>query len=322
MIFGVIAIILILAAVALCLYCFNTCFYSANNKPHDAYGPLYGEQFIAVKEEILASTQRLDKVEFEPVQIKSFDGLTLFGRYYHTKDGAPVKIIFHGYRSFAIRDAAGGFCMARKLGMNVLAVDMRAHGNSEGHVITFGIWERRDCLSWIKYINERFGKETPIVLSGLSMGAATVVMAATLPLPSNVACILADSPYSSPAAIIKQVCKDSHIPSWLAYPFIRTAARCLGGFNLEQTSALVGAEVSSIPILLLHGEDDRFVPCSMSKEIEEASDDMTTIVTFPDAGHGLSYIVHPEAYEKAVFDFLRKIPALEEYILKNEEEAK
>lgn len=321
MIFGIIAIILILAAVGICLYCFNTCFYSANKGPHDPYGPLYGEQFIALKEQILANTQRLEKVDFEPVQTKSFDGLTLCGRYYHVKDGAPVKIIFHGYRSFALRDATGGFSMAQKLGINVLAVDMRAHGNSEGHVITFGIWERRDCLSWIKYVNERFGKETPIVLSGLSMGAATVLMAATLPMPDNVCCILADSPYSSPAAIIKQVCKDSHIPSKMAYPFIKTAARLLGGFNLEQTSALIGAEVSSVPILLLHGEDDRFVPCSMSEEIDEASYNMTKLVTFPDAGHGLSYLVHPEAYEKAVFDFLRKIPALEKYILKNEEEA-
>lgn len=322
MIFGIIAIILILAAVGICLYCFNACFYSANQGPHDPYGPLYGEQFIALKEQILASTKRMEKVAYEPVEIKSFDGLTLCGRYYHVKDGAPVKIIFHGYRSFALRDAAGGFCMAQKLGMNVLAVDMRAHGNSEGHVITFGIWERRDCHSWIKYVNERFGKETPIILSGLSMGAATVVMAATLPMPNNVCCILADSPYSSPGAIIKQVCQDSHIPSRLAYPFIRAAARFLGGFNLEQCDAMMGAEVSSVPILLLHGEEDRLVPCSMSKEIDDASENATTVVTFPDAGHGLSYLVHPVAYEKAVFDFLRQIPALEEYIPQNEEEAK
>ena len=112
------------------------------------------------------------------------------------------------------------------------------------------------------------------------------------------------------------------MPSRLAYPFIRLAARLLGGFNLEQCSALMGAAISSVPILLLHGEDDRFVPCSMSEEIDEASDDTTTLVTFPDAGHGLCYMMHPEAYEKAVFDFLRQFPALEEYIPTNKEEAK
>ena len=321
MIFGILAVILILTAVGVCLYCFYACFYASNKMPQDPYCPLHGQQFLLLKDHIYASTRRMEQVPFEPVQIKSFDGLTLFGRYYHVKDGAPVKIIFHGYRSMALRDAAGGFGMARKLGMNVLAVDQRAHGNSEGHVITFGIWERRDCLSWIKFVNERFGKETPIILSGLSMGAATVIMATALPLPENVQCVLADSPYFAPNEIIKKVCQDIHIPAVLAYPIIRFAARMLGGFNLEQCSAVSAAEVSPVPILLLHGKDDRFVPCSMSEQIDEASDDATTLVTFKDAGHGLSYIVDPDGYEKAVFEFLKQFPALEEYITTNKEEA-
>lgn len=321
MVIGIIAIILILAAVGVCLYCFYSCFYAANKVPQDPYCPLRGEQFEALKDRIYASTKRMEQVPYEGVETKSFDGLTLFGRYYHVQDGAPVKIIFHGYRSMAFRDAAGGFGMAQKLGMNVLAVDQRAHGNSQGHVITFGIWERRDCLSWIKYVNERFGKETPIILSGLSMGAATVIMATALPLPSNVQCVLADSPYSSPSEIIKTVCRDMHIPTALAYPFIRIAARIFGGFNLEQCSAEAAVEVSPVPILLLHGEDDRLVPCSMSEQIDEASDDTTTLATFKDAGHGLSYMVDPVGYEKAVFDFLKRLPALEKYITAYEEEA-
>lgn len=211
--------------------------------------------------------------------------------------------------------------MARKLGMNVLAVDQRAHGKSEGHVITFGIWERRDCLAWIRYINDRFGKETPIILSGLSMGAATVIMTTALPLPENVQCVLADSPYSAPDEIIKSVCKDMHIPPAIAYPFIQFAARTLGGFNLEQCSAVSAAEVSPVPILLLHGEEDRFVPYSMSEQIDEASYDTTKLVLFKDAGHGLSYIVDPAGYEKAVFEFLKQFPALEKYITANKEEA-
>ena len=320
MIFAILAIILILAAVGVCLYCFYACFYASNKTPQDPYSLFHGQQFLDLQEHIYASTRRMEEVPFEPVQIKSFDGLTLFGRYYHIKDGAPVKIIFHGYRSMALRDCAGGFGMARKLGMNVLAVDQRAHGKSEGHVITFGIWERRDCHSWIKYINDRFGKETPIILSGLSMGAATVIMATALPLPENVQCVLADSPYSAPNAIIRKVCWDMHIPPSLAYPFIDFTARALGGFNLEQCSAVTAAEVSPVPILLLHGDDDRFVPCSMSEQIKKTSD-KATLVTFKDAGHGLSYIMDPQGYEKAVFEFLKQFPALEEYITTNKEEA-
>lgn len=312
MILFMISIILILASVCACIYCFCTCFYASNKKTRDPYHPLRGEQFLEVQEHIYASTQRMEEVPFEPVEIKSFDGLTLFGRYYHLKDGAPVKIIFHGYRSMALRDCAGGFGLARKLGMNVLAVDQRAHGNSEGHVITFGIWERRDCLSWIRYVNERFGCKTPIILSGLSMGAATVVMATALPLPDNVVCVVADSPYSAPGEIIKKVCRDIHIPDKLAYPFIRFAARAFGCFNLEQASAIEAAGVSPVPILLLHGEDDRFVPYQMSLDIHMMSNQCTKLKTFADAGHGLSYIVEPEEYEKAVYVFLKQFPALAE----------
>jgi fermentation-respiration switch protein FrsA (DUF1100 family) len=250
-------------------------------------------------------------VPYEPVTIKSFDGLKLSGRYYHVSDDAPVKIIFHGYRSMALRDCAGGFGMARRLGMNVLAVDQRAHGNSEGHVISFGINERRDCLSWIEYINNRFGADTPIILSGLSMGAATVVMATSLPLPPNVICVLADCPYSSPVEIIQKVSADQHYPPKLVYPLIRLASRMFGRFNLEEMSAVEAAKHSKIPILLLHGEEDRFVPCDMSKQIHTSSNGCTKLATFPDAGHGLSYMIAPADYEKVVFTFLSQFPALQ-----------
>ena len=92
-------------------------------------------------------------------------------------------------------------------GYNVLLVDQRAHFGSGGHTIAYGIRERRDVLSWIEYANGRFGKDKPIYLFGISMGAATVVMAADLALPDNVRLICADCPYSSPRDIIFYVAK-------------------------------------------------------------------------------------------------------------------
>lgn len=313
MIIFIIAITLILIAVCICLFCFFSCFYVSKRTLQDPYGPVHGEQFLEVQEHIYASTRRMDEVSFEAVKIKSFDGLTLYGRYYHLKDGAPVQIMFHGYRSMALRDCAGGFALARRLGMNVLVVDQRGHGNSGGHVTTLGIWERRDCLSWIRYINGRFGRDTPIILSGLSMGASTVIMATALPLPDNVKCVLADSPYSAPDKIIWLVCRSRHIPIKIVYPFIRLAARVFGGFNLEQYSASTAASVSPVPILLLHGDDDHFVPCEMSHEIHELSNGCTKLVTFMEAGHGLSYIIEPERYEQTVCNFLKQYFPLDEY---------
>lgn len=308
-------IFILLLLAALCVYCFVYCFYAANRKEQDIYRPSMGTQYLAVKDEIIAITKRMADVPFEPVTVTSFDGLTLFGRYYHHKDGAPVKILFHGYRSTAVRDGAGGFELARKLGLNVLAVDQRAHGKSQGHIISFGINERRDCLSWVEYINNRFGAETPIILSGLSMGAATVLMAASLPLPENVTCILADCPYSSPAEIIRKVSRDVHIPDKIIYPFISLSARLFGGFVLEETGAIDAVKQSPVPILLIHGEDDRFVPCEMSRRIQASSDGRIRLETFPGAGHGLSYMVNPRRYEEVVLDFLKTIPGISPWLV-------
>ena len=301
---------LLLGAAALVVCCFFKCFFALNNKIPDPYCNLHGEQYHAVRDKIFECTRKMDEEPFEPVYITSYDGLKLFGRYYHYAEGAPLKIIFHGYRGLALRDSSGGYTMAKKLGYNVIAVDQRAHGMSQGHVITFGIRERYDVLSWIEYANARFGSDTPIVLSGVSMGAATVVMAATLPLPQNVCCIFADCPYSTPGAIIRKVSDDIHIPGKLVYPFIRFAARLLGGFDLEETSALEGAKRSTVPILLLHGEDDRFVPLEMSREIHENSNGCTSLATFPKAGHGLSYMIVPKEYEAVCFEFLKGIQGL------------
>lgn len=307
------AVFFAVLVIAICAYCFDICFYSANKIKRDPYVLQKGEQYLAVKEQIHACTRCMDETPFEPINIQSFDGLTLYGRYYHFKDGAPVKLIFHGYHSLTLRDSAGGFNIARKLGLNVLAVDQRAHGNSGGHVITLGIRERHDCLSWVQYINTRFGSDIPIILSGLSMGATTVLMSTSLPLPKNVACVLADCPYSSPGEIMRKVCRDRHYPTALLYPFIRLSARIFGKFDLEKTNAVEAVKESKIPILLLHGEDDRFVPCEMSKKIHASSGGCTRLVTFPHAGHGLSYIIEPNRYEKVVFEFLKSIPMLQEH---------
>jgi fermentation-respiration switch protein FrsA (DUF1100 family) len=309
----------VIAAIGLaCLYCFRECFFSSKNRDQDPYAVLEGPQYATVADRIRACTARMDEVEYEWVSTVSHDGLPLWGRYYHVRDNAPVKLIFHGYRSPALRDSAGGWFLARKLGFNVLAVDQRAHARSGGTVITFGILERQDCLSWVRYINGRFGSETPVILCGLSMGAATVLMASGLKLPNNVAAIMADSPYSAPADIIRKVCRDRHLPDALAYPFIRLAARIYGNFDLTETTAVASVQHAKVPILLLHGEDDRFVPCEMSRIIYNACASPCQLQIFPAAGHGLCYITDPKRYEEVCTKFLWSIPSLKPYMQNND----
>lgn len=244
---------------------------------------------------------------FEPVTIISHDGLTLFGRYYHTADNAPLQIQCHGYKGSAFIDFCGGSALAKTLGHNALVIDQRAHGKSEGRTISFGILERLDCLSWISYANERFGSQTPIILCGLSMGAAAVLMASGEDLPPNVKGIFADCPYSSPKEIICKVGKDLHLASALVYPFVRLGALLFGHFNLEETDAVRAVRRAKVPILLIHGEADTFVPCDMSRQIHKNCASDITFVTVPDAGHGLCYTVSPDIYKQAVTGFFDRI---------------
>ena len=247
------------------------------------------------------------KRPFELVSIRSVDGLTLYGRYYHFYDNAPIELQFHGYRGSAFRDYCGGNRMAREGGHNALVVDQRAQGMSEGKTITFGIMERLDCREWVRYIADHFGKDLPILLTGVSMGAATVLMASEMDLPGNVVGIIADSPFTSPEDIIRKVCgEDRKIPPRLAMPFIRLGARIFGGFNLSEASALDAVTRAKYPVLLVHGEADDFVPCEMSRRLFEACTCEKQLETFPGAAHGFSLMVDLERYRKFIGEFNRK----------------
>lgn len=267
-----------------------------------------GKQYIAVRRGIEDSVNRMLMRPFEPVAITTFDGKKLYGRYYHVADSAPLQIQFHGYKSHAVLDFCGGSLYAGKIGHNSLVVDQRSHGQSDGTAITFGILERKDVLCWVDYARSRFGNDVKILLAGLSMGAATVLMASDLDLPKNVVGIIADCPYSSPKEIIKTVCKrDMHLPAELLYPFIKLGARLFAGFDLDESSALSSVAKTTLPILLIHGVADHFVPCDMSREIKKANPDLVTLVTVPDAGHGLCYMTNPTIYESAMMEFINSI---------------
>ena len=64
---------------------------------------------------------------------------------------------------------------------------------------------------------------------------------------------------------------------------------------------------TQVPILLIHGEADSFVPCDMSREILDANPEKISRVTFPDADHGISYLVDTDRYAMTVKDFVRKV---------------
>ena len=286
---------------------YRLAFYAPKRLPEGEVSMPVGEQYEAHRPGISKFVDEMLSRPFEAVTITSHDGKKLYARYYHVADGAPLQIFFHGYKSSAELDCCGGSKLANRLGQNTLVVDQRSHGKSEGSSITFGVKERKDCLCWIHYARIRFGDDVKIILSGLSMGAATVLMATDLELPENVIGVIADCPYSSPKAIIQKVCRDMHLPAKLMYPFVRLGARIFAGFDLEESSALSAVAKAGIPILLIHGEDDRFVPCDMSRDIHKSCGSRIVFETVPGAGHGLSYMVAPQRYEEVTTEFVNSI---------------
>ena len=107
---------------------------------------------------------------------------------------------------------------------------------------------------------------------------------------------------------MRKVCRvDMHLPPALVLPFIRLGARLFGHFDIRESDAVRAVKNTGVPILLLHGEDDRFVPCEMSREILDACASNAARHTFPGAGHGLSYVTDPERYTHLVLQFFEQV---------------
>lgn len=264
------------------------------------------DQTRSCKAVLDAAIAEYEAEPFEAVSLRSHDGKLLSGRYYHYADGAPLEIQCHGYKGNPIRDFCGNWRVAKEDGRNVLLIDQRCHGKSEGHTITFGIQERKDVLNWICWANDRFG-EVPILLSGVSMGAATVLMVSGMALPGNVKAVVADCPYDAPANIIKKVlAQDMGMPVGIVYPLIRFGGMVYGGFNLNADSPLAAVKKTKLPILLIHGDDDRFVPYAMSVNIHAAAPQKITFHTISGAGHALNYVSNPEEYARVLREFTQK----------------
>ncbi len=284
--------------------CYKIAFYAPNRNP-DAPVEVVpnGPEYEVFRESMLDWAQETAETPCREYSITSFDGLTLYGKYYECKAGAPVELMFHGYRGNAIRDLSGGMQRCFSLTHNAFIVDQRCSGKSGGNVISFGINERRDCLAWVDFIIKELGADTKIILCGISMGAATVLMAAGEELPQNVIGVLADCGYNSARDIICRVIKKLHLPPRLCYPFVKLGARLFGHFNLEETSPQKALAKCRIPVIFFHGAADDFVPHYMSQINFDACNAKKRLVIIPAAAHGLSYLVDSDTYLKELREF-------------------
>ena len=308
----VIVLLVLLAAVAIlaALICDRTfkitCYHTDEQKSrhNDPHIELSSEQYKDIVPRMHELISEAESMPFEWVEIRSSrDGTVLKGRYYNFSEVNVLNIFFHGYKGTSLRDGCGGFKMAREKKQNILLVDQRANGESGGNVIAFGVNERYDCLDWVNYAVGRFGSDLKILLSGVSLGAATVLMASDVGLPKNVKCIVADCGYSSPKEIICKVAKEGGFPVSICWPLLKLACRFRAGLDLEEASAVESVKHTDIPILIIHGDDDRYVPCEMAHKIYAACASKKELLIIPGAPHAAAFMVDEKMYRDTVDRF-------------------
>ena len=301
--FILLAIVLLILLIA--FGCFYLAFFVPKHGPigPDEYPIPEGEIYEPFRERMVKWIKETRKLPCEDFYIESYDGLKLHGRYYEYAPGAPIELMFHGYRGNAERDLCGGVqrCFAMK--RSALVVDQRASGSSEGKVITFGVKEHKDCLKWVAFMTEHFGPDVKIILTGISMGASTVLIAASAPLPPQVQGVLADCGFTSAKAIMYKVLRQIKLPPKIVYPFVRLGAILYGGFDPERYSAIDSVTRATLPTIFFHGDNDDYVPWEMSQENYNACTSRKELVIIPGAGHGLSFPVDKPTYLKALGDF-------------------
>ena len=255
----------------------------------------------------------IDTVDHETAEISSHDGLKLRAYFVAARDeNADTVILSHGYtgNSKQLSDFAKFYY--EEFGFSVLMPDARAHGASEGRYIGFGGPDRLDYLRWIEWARERRPKAR-IVLHGISMGGATVMMTAgeSQSLPPEVRAVIDDCGYSSMEEELRHQMKLRY--HFVIDSFIKATSRVChnkAGYSFEEVSCVDQLRKSRLPILIIHGEEDGFVPFSMAKFLFDAAPPADQVwkefYPVPGADHGGAYSANPEMYKNRIAQFLKK----------------
>lgn len=258
--------------------------------------------------------ERLYKRKCENISVRARDNTDLRGYYYAANgDTDTIVIASHGYTSKALNDIPSIGCFFLDEGYDLLAVDNRAHGNSGGEYVGFGILDRYDLLEWIKYVHERFPKKK-IILYGVSMGGATVLMTSGFTETQEyVSAIIADCAFTSPYEVFRHVLKtDYHLPEFPIMPIADKLCTAKAGYGFSDYSTLDAMKTNKIPILFIHGADDDFVPTDMSRKNYAACKAPKELLIIEGAGHAGAYYEKSGLVEETIRKFLKKnMPAKE-----------
>lgn len=254
----------------------------------------------------LSGSEWLKLQKLDTWQIISEDGLRLIGYYLAAPEPTTKTVILaHGYTSKGRHMGSFARFYHHKLGYNVLMPDARGHGQSEGDYIGFGWPERKDYLLWINQVIEQVGEAAEIVLHGISMGGATVMMVSGEEVVGQVKVIIEDCGYTSAYdQLAYQLKRMYKLPPFPMLPATSLVTKLVAGYSFSEASALKQVAKSKLPILFIHGAEDRFVPTAMVWQLYDACLSEKDIYIVEGAGHGTAYGTDRETYEQKVSEFI------------------
>ncbi len=299
-------ILFVFASVFVSQYLFRIIIYrqkkSSSQKDIDAAASWYRHYPIA-----MAARLWLENMPYVNVYIKSFDGLRLYGALLENPTSFDkIVVCVHGFTGSGKKDLSSLAKAYYNNGYSVLLVDNRAHGQSEGKYVGFGVLDRRDTLTWVKYLIKHFGSNVQIFLHGISMGGAAVLMSASL-MPENVRGIIADCGFTSVYDIFTYVLKkDYHLPKFPVIYLTNIMSRLRAGYGYKDVNTVDEIAKSNIPILFIHGENDDFVPLWMTmKNYAQCHTDKELFIV-KEAEHAESHYIDKSGYEKRSLAFIKK----------------
>ena len=244
-----------------------------------------------------------DNFNVMDIEIISYDKLKLHG-YFISQNDKKIAVVVHGYGS----DAKAMQPYAKMFydkGYSVLCVDQRAHGKSQGKCTTMGYSEHIDLSYWITYLVEKY-KDCQIVVFGLSMGGATVCLYSGDKKPKNVKAIISDCAYSRAYDVLGNICEQSIVLNFFPSLFVfNHYLKFRAKFDLSSIDVKSAIKNSDIPILLIHGNQDKFVPFYMQDILyNNAPKNLCEKYVVKGAGHAESLAKAKDDYIKTVDQFL------------------
>lgn len=308
----VIASLLILYYI-LCLVIYNKIFGKSNLTEKDINKWINSIKNETFKETVLSNMNKLKKIKKEEVFINSYDNKKLTGylcmnNEYININNDTIVIFCHGFHSQYEFDFSLSGVDFYKQGYNMLFIDQRAHQKSKGKNVTFGIKERYDVLNWIKYINDRFSNTKKIILCGLSMGASTVMYTLPLIKDNNVVGAICDCGYDNPYKELEYMAKEKvGFLSNLLLPMINLLFIIRNGESLKTINTKDTLKDNKIPILIIHGENDKMVPVENAKRNYDNASSLKDILIVKNATHATSYLFDSKSYFNKVNEFLNLI---------------